>query len=109
MVINVFYFQKVAKVSGFRIGDIDDASVLLVHLSDLIPDQDYLEEFEPDNCQIRIVESIPEGLTYNGSDPEHLSTYKVFLNSHFRILSNHLKIIFLILAGLRSNCHKLRD
>jgi len=68
----------VAKVSTFRIGNSDDASVLLIHLSDLIPDKDYLEEFEPDNCQIRIVESIPEGLIYNGSDPEHLSTYKVF-------------------------------
>jgi len=34
-------------------------------------------ESGPDKCQIRIAESIPIGLTYNGSDPDHLPTYQV--------------------------------
>ncbi len=63
---------------GLRLGNVNNGGIVFLDdLSDLISDFESELNPETDRCQIRIVESIPEGLTYNGSDPEHLSTYQV--------------------------------
>ena len=54
----------------------DEGSIVLDDLTDLVSDLDY-QSVADSKCSVRIVESIPEGLTYNGSEPNHLSTYDV--------------------------------